>query len=637
MPLMCRQAPTSWWSGSKRPAAIVIGKSNTPEFGAGANSYNQLFEATRTPWRTDLTSGGSSGGSAAALAAGQAWLATGSDLGGSLRTPASFCGVVGLQAQPGAGGQRALGFSLRHPLRQRADGAQRRRCGADAGCHGGTGGRGSHVAGGAGRNPSSPRRSAPRLPRRVAYSPDLGICRVAPAVREVTDAAMALLAGQGVDVVPATPDLSDAPEIFKTLRAAGFAAGLRQEYEEQRHQLKPEVVWNIEHGRSLTAEDIGRAERARGQLYHRMRGFMRDVDLLLVPAAILPPFDVETRWIREWEGVVFENYVEWIRITYAITLSALPVLCIPCGLTPQGLPIGLQLVGKPRGEAALLAAGAALEAVFGLAGQAPDRPRAPSGSLKSRGLCCFAKPLRASLSRELRVIILRCSVSLPISPATLDLCLVMEEKYGYYLEDLELGMTAIYAKTVTEADVVLFAGISGDINPVHLDNEFAKGTMFKGRIAHGMLTASFISTVLGTNLPGPGCIYVSQNLKFRAPVRIGDTVRSPRHGDLGRSREGPGRAGDDLQRRRDGGDYRRCPAGGAAPARRPGGRVAPQPNAGPEGPWPIAPFYPAVDPQRLSSRRHASVPASHRDSRSKRAAPSSRWAISTACISAIRR
>jgi amidase len=108
-----------------------------------------------------------------------------------------------------------------------------------------------------------------------------------------------------------------------------------------------------------------------------MRGFMRDVDLLLVPAAILPPFDVETRWIREWEGVVFENYVEWIRITYAITLTALPVLCIPCGLTPQGLPIGLQLVGKPRGEAALLAAGAALEAVFGLAARLPIDPRAP--------------------------------------------------------------------------------------------------------------------------------------------------------------------------------------------------------------------------------------------------------------------
>jgi 3-hydroxybutyryl-CoA dehydratase len=103
---------------------------------------------------------------------------------------------------------------------------------------------------------------------------------------------------------------------------------------------------------------------------------------------------------------------------------------------------------------------------------------------------------------------------------------VPDEKYGYFIEDLAVGMTATYAKTVTDADVVLFAGISGDSNPVHMDHEYAKDTMFKGRIAHGMLTASFISTVLGTRLPGPGCVYISQNLKFRAPVRIGETVRT---------------------------------------------------------------------------------------------------------------
>ena len=102
----------------------------------------------------------------------------------------------------------------------------------------------------------------------------------------------------------------------------------------------------------------------------------------------------------------------------------------------------------------------------------------------------------------------------------------MQELHGYYLEDLAPGMTALYAKTVTDADIVLFAGISGDVNPVHLNQEFADRTMFRGRIAHGMLTASFISTVIGTKLPGPGCIYVSQNLKFKAPVRIGDTVNA---------------------------------------------------------------------------------------------------------------
>lgn len=102
----------------------------------------------------------------------------------------------------------------------------------------------------------------------------------------------------------------------------------------------------------------------------------------------------------------------------------------------------------------------------------------------------------------------------------------MKESQGYYLEDLAVGMSASYAKTVTDADIVLFAGVSGDVNPVHLDADYANGTAFKGRIVHGLLTASFISAVLGTKLPGPGCIYVSQNLKFKAPVRIGDTVRA---------------------------------------------------------------------------------------------------------------
>jgi amidase len=355
--------------------AIVIGKSNTPEFGAGANTYNQVFDDTRTPWDTGLTAGGSSGGSAAALAAGQVHLATGSDLGGSLRTPASFCGVVGLRPSPGrvASGPSKLPFdtlSVSGPMaRDVADAALM--LDAMVGRH--------DIDPLSLEAPASSFLSAalaPRLPGRIAYSPDLGICRVAPAVREVAEAALRRLAREGVGVETATPDLAEAPATFKTLRAAGFAAGLRDEYEQHRHHLKPEVVWNIEHGRSLDAEAVGLAERARGRLYYRMLDFMAGYDLLAVPAAILPPFDVATRWIGEWEGEAFDNYVEWIRITYALTLTSLPILCLPCGLTPQGLPIGLQLVGRPRGEAALLAAGAALEAVFGVCGALPIDPRA---------------------------------------------------------------------------------------------------------------------------------------------------------------------------------------------------------------------------------------------------------------------
>jgi amidase len=356
--------------------AVVLAKSNTPEFGAGANSYNQLFPDTRTPWDTRATSSGSSGGSAAALAAGQVWLATGSDLGGSLRTPASFCGVVGLRPSPGrvASGPGKFPFDTLAVVGPMARNVPDAALMLDA------------MVGRHDEDPISLEAPAtaflasarsPRLPRKVAYSRDLGICRIAPAVREVVDRAMQRLAGLGVDVIEASPDLSDAPAIFKTLRATGFAAGLKEEYDNHRNLLKPEVIWNIELGQRLDADAIGRAERGRGQLYHRMIAFMADYDLLLVPAAILPPFDVNIRWVRELEGETFDNYVEWIRITYALTLSSLPVLCIPCGLTPDGLPIGLQLVGRARGEAGLLSAGAALEELFGIARTLPIDPRTP--------------------------------------------------------------------------------------------------------------------------------------------------------------------------------------------------------------------------------------------------------------------
>ncbi len=353
---------------------IVLGKSNTPEFGAGANTYNQLFPDTRTPWNTSLTASGSSGGSAAALAAGQVWLAIGDDLGGSLRTPASYCGVVGLRPSLGRvpSGPAEFAFDTLGV------------CGPMARNVGDTALMLDAMVGQHDEDPLSleaPRESflsavgRARLPRRVAYSPDLGICPVTPAVRQVASAAMARLSAEGVIVEEASPDLHDAQEIFRVLRAAGFAARRKPDYDAHRELLKPEVIWNTELGLSLDSETIGRAERARGRLYHRVLAFMKDYEFLLVPAASLPPFDVKIRWIRSLEGETFDNYVEWIRITYALSLTSLPILCLPCGVTSDGLPIGLQLVGRPRGEAALLQAGAALEVLFGLAARLPMDPR----------------------------------------------------------------------------------------------------------------------------------------------------------------------------------------------------------------------------------------------------------------------
>jgi len=354
--------------------AIVIAKSNTPEFGAGANTFNEVFGKTRNPWDLSRTSGGSSGGSAVALACGEVWLATGSDLGGSLRIPASYCGVVGLRPSPGrvAHGPAPLPFdtlSVNGPMgRSVGDVALL----LDAMC-------GHHpedpLSFDAPARPFVEAVDRPRLPERMAYAPDLGgIMPVSRAVRDVCDAAARRFEALGVRVEEVSPDLSDAREIFQTLRAAGFAERMSPLLAEHRHALKPEVVWNIEAGCRLSAEDIGRAERARGALYARVAAFFERYPILLAPAVIVPPFDVDVRYVDQVEGRRFDNYVDWLIATYAITLAASPALSLPCGFTAEGLPVGLQMIGPPRGEAPLLSAAAAFEADAGLAALVPIDP-----------------------------------------------------------------------------------------------------------------------------------------------------------------------------------------------------------------------------------------------------------------------
>jgi amidase len=358
--------------------AIVLAKSNTPEFGAGANTFNEVFGETRNPWNTALTCGGSSGGSAAALAAGQIWLATGSDLGGSLRTPASFCSVVGLRPSPGlvASGPRELPFdtlSVAGPM-ARTVGDAALMLDAMNGRH-----PGDPLSLPAPAEPFADAARSPRAPRRVAFSPDLGISPVEPEVRAVCASAVARFADLGAEVEEACPDLSEAPQTFQTLRAAGFVADLGPLFETNRDDLKPDIVWNVEAGLRLTPEELGRAERARGAIYHRVAAFFETYDLLVCPAACVAPFPVEIRWIRELEGGVFHNYVEWLRVTSAITLTSCPAISVPCGFTADGRPVGLQLVGRPRGEAALLAAAAAFEEAAGIASLVPIDPRGNLG------------------------------------------------------------------------------------------------------------------------------------------------------------------------------------------------------------------------------------------------------------------
>jgi amidase len=345
--------------------ALVCAKSNTPEFGAGAHTFNPVLGLTRNPHDTRLSAAGSSGGAAAALATGQAWLAHGSDMGGSLRNPASFCGVVGLRPSPGRVAKTPVAriddtLSVEGPMaRNVLDAALMldAMCGVDA------------------RDPLSmeppatPFLAAAREghpPARVAFSATLGFMPVDGEVAAITEAAAMRFTEAGAAVEEGHPDLADAHEVFGVLRARSFATGLFDLYRTRRETLKPEIVWNVEQGLALSFEVLRRAETARARMFASATAFFRDFDLLLCPATVAPPFPVEERYMRSCAGVEFRTYVEWLGIVYAITLIACPALSLPCGFTRAGLPVGLQIVAPPRGEARLLGAARALEAILGL-------------------------------------------------------------------------------------------------------------------------------------------------------------------------------------------------------------------------------------------------------------------------------
>ena len=355
--------------------AVIYGKSNTPEFGAGANTFNEVLGTTRNPWNLGRSAAGSSGGSAAALATGTAWLAHGSDLAGSLRNPASFCGVVGLRPSigrvartPSAKIDRTL--TVQGPMA---------RCVEDLALM---------LDAMVGEHPADPlslsapatsfrdAARSPTRPRRVAYSTDLGITPVDPQVAAITRKAARRCEELGAVVEEAHPDLGEAHDCFQVLRALDYAISKAELLRTQRASLKPEVVWNIEKGLALTIGDIERAEAQRVALCARMLAFFETYDLLLTPATIVAPFPVEQRYLAECAGTRFDNYVEWLAIAYAVTLTCCPALSLPCGFTEEDLPVGLQIVAPPRAEAFLLGCARMLEDVLGLRDTIPIDPRA---------------------------------------------------------------------------------------------------------------------------------------------------------------------------------------------------------------------------------------------------------------------
>lgn len=355
---------------------IVVGKTNTPEFAAGGSTFNEVFGRTRNPWDSRKSVAGSSGGSAAAVASGTVFAALGSDLGGSLRMPASFNGIVGLRPSPGVCpfGPEEYAFShlsVEGPMGRTAadvalvlDAIARRHAGDPLSV--------GNVSGESYLSQVQNRRP----PRRIAFSPDLGgIMPVDPVVREICRAAAGKFKDSGVEVIEDCPDLAAVADCFQTLRAAWFVANMGPLIEAHRDQFKPEIIWNYEKGAALTADEIGQAERQRSVIFRRMQDFFQRYDLLLCPTVIVPPFDVDVRYVEEAAGVRFDNYIAWVTATSAISVSGCPAASAPAGFTDDGLPVGIQIVGPMHGDGRVLAAAALLDEMTGYSKLLPVDPR----------------------------------------------------------------------------------------------------------------------------------------------------------------------------------------------------------------------------------------------------------------------
>jgi amidase len=354
----------------KKAGAIAIGKTNTPEFGAGSQTYNEVFGETLNPYDTSKTCGGSSGGAAVALVCGMLPIADGSDLGGSLRNPANFCNVVGFRTSPG---RVPVWPNLSAWFPLSVQGPMARTVQDNA----------LMLSTIAGPDPRSPiaiaepgslfRRSLERDFKgvRVAWSRDLGELPVDPRVTEVIDEQRHVFESLGCVVEDGEPDFRDADEIFKVWRAWRFEQTLGELLKTHRDQIKETVVWNIEEGIKLSGPQIGRVELKRTELYHRVRKFMETYEFLILPVSQVPPFDVKQRYVTEINGVKMDTYIDWMKSCYYISVVGLPAISVPCGFTPDGLPVGVQIVGRHQDDFGVLQLAYAFEQATGFWGQRP--------------------------------------------------------------------------------------------------------------------------------------------------------------------------------------------------------------------------------------------------------------------------
>ncbi|MFP5068995.1 amidase [Pseudonocardia nantongensis] len=350
----------------RRAGAVPIGKTNVPEFAAGSHTFNPVFGTTLNPHDPSRSAGGSSGGAACALASGMVPLAEGSDMGGSLRNPASFCGVVGLRPSWG----RVPEWPQANMWETTSTGGPMARTVDDLAlllsALAGPDPRAPHALGDPGATFAPPLEPAPLAGLRVALSPDLGGAFAVDAeVGAVVEAAGTALAGAAASVGSAVPDLTGADECFRTLRAWHFQARFGDLLAEHPEQFKASLAANIRAGETLTGPDVALAYRQRTALAQRMREFFAEHDVLVLPVSQVPPFPADQEFPTAIDGRPMESYLDWMRSAYLITVTGCPAISVPFGTTPDGLPVGIQIVTRHGADRSLLEVAAAVEQLTG--------------------------------------------------------------------------------------------------------------------------------------------------------------------------------------------------------------------------------------------------------------------------------
>ena len=345
--------------------ALVVGKTNTPELGAGANTFNDVFGATLNPWNTAMNAGGSSGGAAAGLATGEVWLSHGSDHGGSLRTPAAYCGIVGMRPTPGRAGGASPNAGY---LTESAQGPMARSvtdCALFLDAMAGFEPRFpiSYPA------PDAPFQEAVRRAEgklRIGYAPDLGgFCPVDSEMAAHLGHAMQQLERSGATVEEACPDITGLERTYHVLRGITWATSARTQPPELRRHFKQTLEENTRFGESLTIEDVADAQVGRTRIFNAMLAFFERFDVLALPVVGCMPHLQSEEWVREIDGQTLTGYMDWLRFAFLATTTGLPAISVPVGLGPRAMPVGLQLVGKPRDEAGLLSAARFVEMAMG--------------------------------------------------------------------------------------------------------------------------------------------------------------------------------------------------------------------------------------------------------------------------------